>query len=429
MIQVTTVAIATGSSPRVRGKHDRINVAVATVGLIPARAGKTSSYRVRGRRTPAHPRACGENGSAQKDGSVLAGSSPRVRGKHLQVDAHQRVRRLIPARAGKTYAAPSGVFIATAHPRACGENPAWPSTPHPRGGSSPRVRGKRDLDETVGEDTGLIPARAGKTCGAGGGRGVAWAHPRACGENRVHIDPSGDPWGSSPRVRGKRPPPPPGPPPPGLIPARAGKTLVTIHGPAPQTAHPRACGENRRGWSRRSTGGGSSPRVRGKRLAVDLLVLRPGLIPARAGKTPALGYLASGSRAHPRACGENRQGAPELRGAEGSSPRVRGKRRPAERFRLRAGLIPARAGKTGRGIGGSATTRAHPRACGENTDAGASAPASAGSSPRVRGKPRWSWRPRGRRGLIPARAGKTEDGGGRGPRQPAHPRACGENGD
>ena len=110
------------------------------------------------------------------------------------------------------------------------------------------------------------------------------------------------------------------------------------------------------------------------------------LIPARAGKTTRRRASPPTSRAHPRAGGENRSAPVENRQQEGSSPRGRGKHSHA---------IPE---------------RLHPS-----------------SSPRGRGKLEvWSegslrWR------LIPARAGKTR----RilrevRPRQ-AHPRAGGEN--
>ena len=50
-------------------------------GLIPAHAGKTLHHRGRGRMRRAHPRACGENLSTDTEDVILAGSSPRMRGK------------------------------------------------------------------------------------------------------------------------------------------------------------------------------------------------------------------------------------------------------------------------------------------------------------------------------------------------------------
>ena len=71
-----------------------------------------------------------------------------------------------------------------------------------------------------------------------------------------------------------------------------------------------------------------------------------GLIPARAGKTPACAGKTSAEWAHPRVCGENGRWAPKAKAWTGSSPRVRGKPSESSAERIRAGLIPARAGKT-----------------------------------------------------------------------------------
>ena len=70
---------------------------------------------------------------------------------------------LIPARAGKTDALARRRKMATAHPRACGENRHVIQSAAPTPGSSPRVRGKHRVGGLLGDDAGLIPARAGKT--------------------------------------------------------------------------------------------------------------------------------------------------------------------------------------------------------------------------------------------------------------------------
>ena len=54
-----------------------------------------------------------------------------------------RPRRLIPARAGKTYLRFLRTLMNSAHPRACGENSPHYFHKAPAAGSSPRVRGKR----------------------------------------------------------------------------------------------------------------------------------------------------------------------------------------------------------------------------------------------------------------------------------------------
>ena len=50
----------------------------------------------------------------------------------------------------------------------------------------------------------IIPARAGQTSGTTRPGGREPDHPRACGANLVKLKDTGDRFGSSPRVRGKR---------------------------------------------------------------------------------------------------------------------------------------------------------------------------------------------------------------------------------
>ena len=315
--------------------------------------------------------------------------------------------RLIPARAGKTARSGARGRRRRAHPRACGENNGACMAAQSCQGSSPRVRGKPSPPRGVRPVRGLIPARAGKTiCGLHRGR-ASGAHPRACGENV-----GGRPrvlrlQGSSPRVRGKR--------------------ALGDAGRVPCLAHPRACGENSRRRARRARGRGSSPRVRGKLRFGSPRTRRPGLIPARAGKT-IRGVRQDHHRpAHPRACGENQQRKPFYTRWWGSSPRVRGKLTDWSEGRPCRGLIPARAGKTGSCSASWPRRWAHPRACGENHLVESMRSGNPGSSPRVRGKLGGGRRHRHRRRLIPARAGKTRRPGRRVGEARAHPRACGEN--
>ena len=199
----TTRFLCLGSSPRVRGKFGRGLLLEVRDRLIPARAGKIAPPGRRRAPRPAHPRACGENGIAGVILAVAVGSSPRVRGKCQSRPPHPDAPGLIPARAGKIAPSAPTMRPGGAHPRACGENPAQSRAPDPHPGSSPRVRGKSQASQERGAPAGLIPARAGKissrsepTCGPR-------AHPRACGENVANAETMSRAEGSSPRVRGK----------------------------------------------------------------------------------------------------------------------------------------------------------------------------------------------------------------------------------
>ena len=375
----------------------------------------------------AHPRACGENGKTFTVAVLVVGSSPRVRGKHPRSGNPPWASRLIPACAGKTRSNSTCGPVTRAHPRVCGENGVPPLRIVWNRGSSPRVRGKPTPEGHYGAPGGLIPARAGKTRSRLPVRLLVAAHPRACGENRVPAGIVAGHPGSSPRVRGKRPFPQLRAGAPGLIPARAGKTPAASPATDPTWAHPRACGENAASSRQSSFVAGSSPRVRGKRGGDDALAAAPGLIPARAGKTPTRPPASSTRAAHPRACGENVRALLVSVSRVGSSPRVRGKQQPARAVGWHHGLIPARAGKTAAVDLFTVVGPAHPRACGENNSHVSSFLASQGSSPRVRGKQGRVDEHRHRRRLIPARAGKTPACPQVGTGLWAHPRACGEN--
>ena len=293
--------------------------------LISARAGKTSGAAPRNHRGTAHPGVCGENSTIVGMASAKPGSSPRVRRKRPGGVVGVQHPGLIPACAGKTGRRGRASPHSGDHPRACGENPARTPPPRSWSGSSPRVRGKLHQDPGGAQSGGLIPARAGKTVRVLAVRGAAEAHPRACGEN---VDPR-----------------------------RVDPALA---------AHPRACGENEAQIQDSLVEFGSSPRVRGKpaaRLGVDGLL---GLIPARAGKTMVCPPCWRRTAAHPRACGENDATQEVPRVHSGSSPRVRGKREGLGHLAPPRRLIPARAGKTNPPASRGRSSAAHPRACGEN---------------------------------------------------------------
>ena len=208
-----------------------------------------------------------------------------MRGKRCHFLSEQFQYRLIPAHAGKTSRRFARSVITWAHPRACGENILAVISSPSGVGSSPRMRGKRAKRLMAGMPTGLIPAHAGKTVLPLGAKLLARAHPRACGENHADIFKGVCEIGSSPRMRGKltgitaprlrcR-----------LIPAHAGKTSGRSILTPVAWAHPRACGENPWYACNRIHDRGSSPRMRGKPGGVCRRRGLRGLIPAHAGKT------------------------------------------------------------------------------------------------------------------------------------------------
>ena len=196
----------------------------------------------------------------------------------------------------------------------------------------------------------------------------------------------------------------------GLIPAHAGKTVIPVQGRFFVEPHPRSRGENGTSLTCRLRSSGSSPLTRGKRAHRARAPRENRLIPAHAGKTGRGRGPRGGGRAHPRSRGENRGRRREPVKERGSSPLTRGKPRPVACCCPQRRLIPAHAGKTSSDSSSARSAKAHPRSRGENFGNKANDESADGSSPLTRGKRELHAPRRDRRGLIPAHAGKTSRG-------------------
>ena len=118
---VTSQPLASGSSPRVRGKGKNSASRLGLSGIIPAGAGKSLASFV-GQITPQdHPRGCGEKRLDDEEDILPEGSSPRVRGKAFLILSRKSASRIIPAGAGKRLFRRSYRDCKKDHPRGCGE--------------------------------------------------------------------------------------------------------------------------------------------------------------------------------------------------------------------------------------------------------------------------------------------------------------------
>ena len=153
----------------------------------------------------------------------------------------------------------------------------------------------------------------------------------------------------------------------GITPAHAGKTITTTVVERELKDHPRACGENGFVMEIDGLSIGSPPRMRGKRVRLDVAMIEKRITPAHAGKTheprdqvdryritPAHAGKTDDhfvvhvhDKDHPRACGENRCSALRRTEKPGSPPRMRGKPKKGENRVKSTGITPAHAGKTG----------------------------------------------------------------------------------
>ena len=151
--------------------------------------------------------------------------------------------------------------------------------------------------------------------------------------------------------------------------------------------HPRSRGVYPREVGAASLTAGSSPLARGLQRPHVQGVGRQGIIPARAGFTPAALERRQQRGDHPRSRGVYPRRALDDMGVTGSSPLARGLRRRGVRRDLGRGIIPARAGFTIGGPGGIGRVQ--------------------GSSPLARGLRLAPRGPPHRGRIIPARAGFT----------------------
>ena len=151
-------------------------------GFIPAPAGNRTRCGRKWRLLPVHPRACGEQQHRQYIRTVITGSSPRLRGTGQPRAQSARINRFIPAPAGNRW---RSIFAQI-----------WDY------GSSPRLRGTAPRSVPGMDVNRFIPAPAGNRLLRQCGLTSTAVHPRACGEQISWM--TSPPWvyGSSPRLRG-----------------------------------------------------------------------------------------------------------------------------------------------------------------------------------------------------------------------------------
>ena len=152
-----------GSSPQVRGTLDNQGIAGGERRFIPAGAGNTTEQASRRSGTAVHPRRCGEHWIFIASCRWSSGSSPQVRGTLDSKPGNTGPARFIPAGAGNTHRAAASGGTVTVHPRRCGEHTQPDNLCMITGGSSPQVRGTRDLAYLDDLQSRFIPAGAGNT--------------------------------------------------------------------------------------------------------------------------------------------------------------------------------------------------------------------------------------------------------------------------
>ena len=193
---------ASGSSPLSRGIRSRISPSCWIGGIIPALAGNTFSSRLWMVSSGDHPRSRGEYRPEVLPPQEPYGSSPLSRGIPDVVLSPGPRKGIIPALAGNTFPQWMLLSMVRDHPRSRGEYDSDSATEWPQRGSSPLSRGIPKRKVTVDPESRIIPALAGNTGGDGGHFCFLSDHPRSRGEYVPPCGPEPCTQGSSPLSRG-----------------------------------------------------------------------------------------------------------------------------------------------------------------------------------------------------------------------------------
>ena len=192
-----------------------------------------------------------------------------------------------------------------------------------------------------------------------------------------------------------------------FIPAYAGNALAHKFRPPRSPVHPRVCGERNLPPLDASTGGGSSPRMRGTLQINHPLSSAIRFIPAYAGNAAQGRKPYRQKSVHPRVCGERTLATAFRTLTFGSSPRMRGTQGLQGRKNEPSRFIPAYAGNASRDHHSVLEHPVHPRVCGERGKNVLLAIHCIGSSPRMRGTRRYATERALACRFIPAYAGNA----------------------
>ena len=175
------VRLACGSSPLARGLRRGMVALHRRRRIIPARAGFTPWSVALCSSQSDHPRSRGVYTSIIWLSTVFSGSSPLARGLHEKIIAVLDDIRIIPARAGFTYFRVLMLISSPDHPRSRGVYDRIDHVMKIHCGSSPLARGLRGVLRRRHLVQGIIPARAGFTVFRGPSATSSPDHPRSRG--------------------------------------------------------------------------------------------------------------------------------------------------------------------------------------------------------------------------------------------------------
>ena len=170
-----------------------------------------------------------------------------------------------------------------------------------------------------------------------------------------------------------------------VLPAYAGMIPGCSRYTAFRESAPRICGDDPSTSITNTFQVLCSPHMRGAQYLESIGYRCAGIIPAYAGSTFSKSRVSATTRDHPRICGEHDLVDAHPCTSVGSSPHMQGALQRPGLDGEGAGIIPAYAGSTWSRRSRPSRTRDHPRICGEHPSTPFTRPCTMGSSPHMRG--------------------------------------------
>ncbi len=394
--------------------------------VLPARAGMVPPARPSGSRPSSAPRSRGDGPSEVAVASYIALCSPLARGwSAADRDLRKRIN-VLPARAGMVRRRRRSSRPRPRAPRSRGDGPHYPGGYRHDHLCSPLARGWSDSVDVPPARGAVLPARAGMVPTGGARCRSSGGAPRSRGDGPSSRGNRLQPRQCSPLARGWSSGDGADEGGHSMLPARAGMV------PFPPAS------ANRRRRAPRSRGDGPqshgvtrfyqmcSPLARGWSPEPDGDRVRAGVLPARAGMVPSTAPAPSRPGRAPRSRGDGPVTAfPEAQPAR-CSPLARGWSSVAEAEEHLVEVLPARAGMVRRGPCRPRRRTGAPRSRGDGPPSRRPRSTSSKCSPLARG---WSGEHCSDhvcRGVLPARAGMVPTRGGIGDPGAGAPRSRGD---
>ncbi len=314
--------------------------------FIPTHVGNTTYQKYHVLLFSVHPHACGEHQPPADHAVHSSGSSPRMWGTHHRPGCRHGRHRFIPTHVGNTSTCSSNHSRRTVHPHACGEHPDVLWLLGDVIGSSPRMWGTLARRLVSAQEVRFIPTHVGNTLTCARADTMFSVHPHACGEHWSPVAPVTAWTGSSPRMWGTRQQENSSLRSSRFIPTHVGNTRAAPARPDPAPVHPHACGEHEITSFSPSLLDGSSPRMWGTRVMGACRDRYGRFIPTHVGNTQRRLLRPPPASVHPHACGEHHNVADVEAFNAGSSPRMWGTRSGCGFDPRRRRFIPTHVGNT-----------------------------------------------------------------------------------